>query len=89
MGITNEQYVQFMEQLFEQPGWELLIEDARGQIYQYQCDAIEAKTWEDVQRMRGRAEQLAEIISLTDMVATQRAEMEIGDIEENREDAAL
>lgn len=78
--ITSQQYINYLEEMIATPGWSILVEEAHTQIYQFQLDAIEAANWGEVQRLRGKAEQLAELCSLPDIVANQREEMELAEI---------
>jgi hypothetical protein len=89
MAIADEQYVQLMEQLFETQGWDILVEESRNQIYHYQAGALEAKSWEVVNQLRGKAEQLAELIAFPTIIAAQKAEMEVRDAPEVAYDADL
>ena len=59
-----EQY----EEMFALPGWKKLVADAEKRIYQMQADALEAPDWDTVNRLRGRAETLAEVCRMEEMV---------------------
>ncbi len=78
--ITQQQYIEHLEEMIATPGWSIFIEDSKREIYEIQAAALEATTWDHVQRMRGRADQLSEIINLEDMVANQRMEMEMEEV---------
>jgi len=80
MAVTREQYVYLLEQMIETPGWSLVREEAEKEIYHIQASALEAKDWGEVQKMRGKAEQLAELVALPNIVAAQRAELENDEI---------
>lgn len=45
-------------------GFRYIIEDATRTVFEIQSLALAAKKWEDVCMLRGRAEQLAELINL-------------------------
>ena len=74
--MTPRQYIEYMEEMIATPGWSIMVEEFTKDIYALQADALEAKTWDDVLRMRGEANKLAEIVNLEEIVATQRVEME-------------
>jgi hypothetical protein len=76
MAVSREQYVALLEQMIETPGWSLVQEEAEKEIYHIQANALEAKDWGEVQKMRGKAEQLAELIALPEIVAAQRQELD-------------
>jgi len=59
-----EQY----EEMFALSGWKRLVADAEKRIYQMQADALEAPNWDTINRLRGRAETLAEICQMEEMV---------------------
>lgn len=74
--MTREQkeYLDSMESLFGHPGWRLITEDAKKQIYQLQADALDikvCKNWDDVNVARGKAETLAELIMLPQIISNQ------------------
>lgn len=76
MGLTpdQQQFFDDMEELFATRGWKRLMEEANSTIYALQADALEAKTWEQVLVMRGKAEQLAELANMEDTVAISKAQ---------------
>lgn len=76
MAISREDYVSLIEKTIETPGWDLIKEDAERSIYELQASCLEAPSWDKVQQMRGRAEQLAELVALPEMIAALRAELE-------------
>jgi hypothetical protein len=74
MGLTPEdqQYFQDMEETFATQGWKRLVEEARKLIYNIQADALEARSYEQVCEMRGRAGQLAELVNLEELTDLQK-----------------
>ena len=76
MDIPTEQYLMYMEELFSTPGWSLLTEDAKDQINYLTDDAVQASSWEEVQRIRGRLEQLKEFLTMPQVIAVRRAEFD-------------
>lgn len=78
MGLTpdQQQFFDDMEELFATRGWKRLIEEANSTIYHLQAEALEAKTWEQVILMRGKAEQLAELTNMEDTVAISKSQLE-------------
>lgn len=78
MALTQEQveYYNAMEELFSSKGWRILVEDANSQIYQYQADALEAKDWDGVNVLRGKALQLAELVNLEEVTSLQKRILE-------------
>lgn len=82
--LTNDQrqYFDDLESLFGTAGWRIIVEEARKQIYQFQADALEAKSWEQVLYLRGQAEQLARLINLQDLTTSLRAQHETEDDED-------
>lgn len=72
----DAKYFDTMEDLFAHPGWKLLVEECLRMVYQLQADAIDGTTWEQVNVIRGRAQQLNEIIRMKEMFETIRAQKE-------------
>ena len=72
-------YYNDLEELFGTSGWRHLLEEARKQIYQFQAEALEAKSFEQVCYLRGQAEQLARLINLPETTANMRAQHELPD----------
>lgn len=72
--MTPEQteYYNNLEDMFTHPGWKILMEDAKAQVYQYQADALEIGTWDGVNILRGKAQQLAELVNLEAVTALQK-----------------
>jgi hypothetical protein len=88
--ITDEQYIESLEEMIATTGWSLLVEEAKQTIYQLQADALEATSWDIVQRKKGQAAQLAELVNLEEMLTHQRNELSQGeDVMENIEDAII
>lgn len=78
MALTPElrEYFDSLEEVFGTPGWTILIEDAKREVYQLQADALDAPDWETLLTSRGRAQQLAEFIRLPEQVEGNRASHE-------------
>lgn len=77
--MTPLQYIEYIEEMIATPGWSILVEEFEKDIYALQADALEARSWEDVQRMRGEANKLAEMVNLAEIIAVQRVELEASD----------
>lgn len=65
-------YFDMLEETFGTPGWAVLVEEAEKQIYALQADALEAKSWEDLLILRGRAFQLQDLINMRDAATVAR-----------------
>lgn len=76
--LTQEdiKYYDDLAYMFGTAGWRNLVDEARKQIYHFQAQALEAKSWEEVCYLRGQAEQLVRLINLQDMTTTLRASAE-------------
>lgn len=75
MSTARDEYLDAMESLLGAEGWNYIKEDAQRQIYQLQADALDknvCKTWDDVLVARGKAETLAEILLMDQVIANQR-----------------
>lgn len=72
----DEKYLNDLEEMFGTQGWRNLVDEAKRQIYEFQARALEARTWEEVLVLRGRAEQLALLIDLRDTTALLRKQAE-------------
>lgn len=72
-------YFDDLDDMFGSRGWKHLTDEARKQIYQFQADALEAKSYEVVCYLRGQAEQLARLINLPDATANLRSQHELED----------
>lgn len=85
MGLTpeDEQYYQDMEETFATPGWKRLVEEAKRIIYQFQADALEARTYESVCELRGRARQLAELVNLEELTDMSKQQAEAAALEDD------
>jgi hypothetical protein len=84
------EYFEKLEEMFGTEGWRLVIEEAKAQVYQYQADVLEAKTWDEVCELRGHVTQLSRLINLesvTDLLK-QQAESQVL-IDESDDDADL
>ena len=68
----NTKYWDDLEEMFATNGWRQLILELKAEIYQSQADALEAPTWDDVNRFKGRANALAYIANLEQIVSLQR-----------------
>ena len=60
-------YIEALEEMFATQGWRNLIDEAKGQAYQYQSDALECKSWEQVCELRGQVMQLSRLVNLEAM----------------------
>jgi hypothetical protein len=78
--MTEVQYIEKLQEMIATEGWRLLVKECTDEIHHLQCDALEAPNWEKVNQMRGRATQLAELINLEDMLATQLADLSTQEI---------
>lgn len=78
MALTPEQteYYDALDDLFSNKGWQMIVEEATAQIYQYQSDALEQDSWDKVNVLRGKAQQLAELVNLEDTSTMQRTMLE-------------
>jgi hypothetical protein len=74
--MSLRQYIEYVEEMIATPGWSILVEEAKKEIYQLQADALESADWGAVQRKRGAAERLAELTHLDEVIANQRTQME-------------
>ncbi len=64
-----------LENMFGEPGWKLIFNDAKAEIYELQALALEVKSWDEVNFLRGKAVQLASLRALPDIVANYRKEL--------------
>lgn len=82
--LTTEDvdYFDDLEDMFGSRGWKHLTDEARKQIYQFQAEALEARSYEQVCYLRGQAEQLARLVNLPEITATLRAQHELPDDDE-------
>lgn len=89
MALTQEQtnYYDRLDEMFGTAGWRELVEEAKKEIYQIQADALEAKSWDTVCYLKGKAEQLAYLVNLEEISDMQRKSLELAD--EFMEDAAV
>lgn len=69
-------YFSKLEELFEQEGWRYVIEEAKAQLYQFQADALEVRTWEEVCELRGQIRQLSRLINMEEVVAMLKEQTE-------------
>jgi len=70
------EYFEKLEDLFGNPGWKLVVEEAKAQLYQFQADVLEARTWEAVCELRGQVMQLSRIINMEEVVSMLKAQAE-------------
>ena len=71
----RNEYLDTMEDLVGHAGWRLLEEDFKHRIYEFQANALDkavAKSWDDVNYLRGAAAQLAELLALPAILANLR-----------------
>ena len=82
--LTPDQtkYFDDLESMFGTAGWRIIVDEARKQIYQFQADALEAKSYEAICFLRGQAEQLARLVNLQDVTITLRAQHAVEDDED-------
>jgi hypothetical protein len=76
--MTDEQMQYFitMEDFFGHPGWKLLVEDAKKEIYDMQARVFDlAKSWDEVNILKGRAQQLTELTLLPEILENQKDSM--------------
>jgi hypothetical protein len=81
MARERDLYLDTMEDLIGHPGWRLLEDEFKKQIYQFQADSIDinvCKSWDHVNVLRGAAQQLAELLALPDTLAVLRAQHDDG-----------
>ena len=67
-------YFEQLEEMFATQGWRNLVEEAKGQVYQYQADALEAPNWERLCEIRGEVLQLSRIANLEEVTALLKAQ---------------
>jgi len=84
-------YFDMLDETFGTPGWSLLTDEAKRHIYKLQADALEAKTWDEVLIMRGRALQLDDLVNMRDaaQIARKAAEADAEDAESEQKDATV
>lgn len=84
--LTQEQveYYDALEELFTSSGWRILSKDAEAQIYQNQADALDCRSWDAVNVLRGKNLQLLELVNL-EAVTTMQKQL----LEEEEDDADL
>lgn len=84
-------YFDMLEETFGTPGWSLLVDEAKRHIYNLQASSLEAKSWDEVLVMRGRALQLDDLINMRDaaQIARKAAEADAEDAETQQADAPL
>lgn len=71
MAITNEDYVREMEALFETVGWKIVELDARQRVIELKERLVEdVRSWDDIVYIRGQLAVLAELINLSEHVAS-------------------
>jgi hypothetical protein len=70
------QYIETLENTFATPGWKLLVQEAKNQIYQYQLSVFDAKNWDEVNLLKGNVEQLSRFVNLEEMIALMRKGVE-------------
>ena len=70
------EYYNALEDMIGSPGWKILVDEAKAQIYQMQADGLEVKTWEQVCELRGRAAALANIVNLETITSYSKAQAE-------------
>jgi len=71
----EQKYYDDLDEMFATEGWKNLIEDCTKEIYQLQADALEAGSWDEVCRLRGRAEQLAYLVNLEAVTETMKQQL--------------
>lgn len=71
----QDRYLDIMDDLVGHPGWRLLEEEFKAKIYQFQADALDhnvTKSWDNVNVLRGAAQQLAELLRLPEQLQVLR-----------------
>ena len=68
------EYIDALEEMFATQGWRNLIEEAKAQAYQYQADALECKSWEQVCELRGQVLQLSRLVNLEQVTSMMKAQ---------------
>jgi hypothetical protein len=74
--VANEnplRYIEQLEEMFATEGWQNLVDEAKAQIYQYQCDAFQARSWEDFVELRGKVAQLSSVVNLEEVTRLMKA----------------
>lgn len=82
-------YFDMLDETFGTPGWSMLVDEAKRHIYTLQASALEAKNWDEVLIMRGRALQLDDLINMRDAAAIARKGAEEDAAAAEQEDAPL
>lgn len=75
-------YLDTLEDLVGHPGWRILEDEFRKKIYQFQADSLDinvCKTWDQVNVLRGAAEQLSELLRLPEMLKVMRDAQDSGE----------
>lgn len=87
MAITQDQtnYYERLNEMFGTEGWKELVEHAKAEIYQLQADSLDAKNWDIVCYLKGKAEQLAYFVSLEEISDMQRTLLEADPEEEDND----
>jgi hypothetical protein len=55
-----------MQNLFGEPGWKFVIEEANAEINYLKDMLVTATSWEDVRFVQGRIDQLVQLVYLED-----------------------
>jgi hypothetical protein len=74
--VANEnplKYIEQLEEMFATDGWRNLVDEAKSQIYQYQCDCFQSRTWEEFVELRGRVAQLSSVVNLEEVTKLMKA----------------
>ena len=79
--IDQNKYFDEFEEMFGTNGWKALLGQLEQEIYEIQADALEAKTWDEVLKYRGRADAWAYLRNLPGILEFQKAELEAGEDE--------
>jgi hypothetical protein len=76
--MTPEQskYFDDLDSVFGTVGWKVLLAELEQEIYEIQADALDAKDWDSVCRLRGRAEAWAYLRNLEAVLDHQKAELQ-------------
>lgn len=75
MTEDERKYFEVLEDLFTHPGWKVLMEQFKREIYQLQSDALDVKVvpnWDVLNFNRGRAVEKAELLRMPDLVASEK-----------------
>ncbi len=82
MAKERDAYLDTMEDLIGHPGWRILEGELKQRIMEFKdmaLDPRQAKTWDEINILRGAAQQLAEFLALPQTLENLRAAKEEGE----------